>query len=229
MIFPSIKIDSVVQVDDLFRANLAGTTTHEGSEVDKIEMRIGAADPVVIFEPATGKDKYHLDWQFDAEAEHVMDFIFTYGSETRTVSKTVKAISAINEKLFSNDEMLIQLEPDVFNLLPAGRSSFVYAHRMSQAKIIRELNEDGHEIEIENIFDKEEVSFWSRYMALAFIFESNITTLDDIHTQKKSEYATLMSKAKARAVISIDEDANGTSDSEIKAESTQLTYRLVKK
>lgn len=215
MIFPSIRMDSVVQVDDLFRVDLGNSSTSDGSDLTKIELAIGLADPVSIYEPEAEKHNKFIDWQFDSEGEKELTFLFTHGLDTRSVTKKILVKTAAEEKLFSNDEMLIGLEPDIYDLLPAGRSSFIYVHRMAQEKIMRELVEDGHEVNLSMLIDVKEVSFWSRYMVLAYIFESNITSENDIHTLKRDKYSSFMDTAKSRSLLSLDKDEDGEADTKI--------------
>lgn len=218
-------MDSVVRVDDLFRIDLSTSKTSDGTEFDKIELKIGVADPVSIFDPETSKLNKFIDWQFDSEGEKSIDFIFTHGDDERTVTKLINAITADQDILLSNDEMLNKLEPDIYDLLPAGRSSFLYVHRMAREKILRELIEAEHEVTIEMFLEIEESSYWSRYMALAFIFESNITSGSDIHVKKRDKYLGLMASAKSDSIISIDDDEDGVADETVK--NTPLRLKLV--
>jgi hypothetical protein len=216
MILPSAKVDSIIQVDDLFRVDLSASTTHDGSELDVILVSPDEGlEAIEIFNPTAGKERKVLDWQFGTSGEKLLTITFIQGEEVKEITRSVLVKNASEEKLFSDDEMLLKLEHSINDLLPAGRSSFIYAHRMAQNEILRDLKERGFQVTAAQIFNIEDVSFWSKYLALAFIFESNVTSNVDIHTRKKLAYLAEADTARTRVIIKLDKNGDGKVDEEI--------------
>lgn len=227
MIFPSVKMDSLSQVDDRFRIDFEGSTTHDGTELTSIEV---IHDPLqaalTVFKPSLNKNNMFLDWQFGVAGVKQVTVIFYAGADTKQVLKTIKVLTQAEEKLFSSDEMLIQRESNILSLLPAGRSSFIYMHRLAQKEILKDLEKMGYgDLLPANLLKIEDVQEWSTLKVLALIFESNITSIQDVHTQKRLTYANLALEAKNRSVVKLDLDANGTEDVKVQTFPTHLVRR----
>lgn len=217
-----------VQVDEKFRVDLSQTFLHPG-------------------EPDLQTLTVTLDGQtYDVLANKYLDYAFsTAGSKTITVDAThvggvepaaqksvsLEVVTAASENLFSEDSDLISHEPDLLNYLHEYRADYRYAHRLAQESILNSLDEanirdsNGNRLTAAAIVDIEEVRYWSKYQALAFIFEALSNQVEDIFNEKGARYRTLRDSAKNRAVIRFDQDGDGVADEEATFRSTRLIRR----
>ena len=188
-----------------------------------------------------------LDGQtFDILTNKYLDFAFsTAGSKTITVdvvhsgqghpavqeTATIEVVTAASENLFSEDSDLISHEPDILSYLHEYKADYRYAHRLAQESILNSLDEanvrdsDGNRLTSAAIVDVEEVRYWSKYQALAFIFEALSNQVDDIFSEKAARYRALRDSAKNRAVIRFDQDGDGVADEEVTFRTTRLIRR----
>lgn len=134
------------------------------------------------------------------------------GVTTSVRYKQIEMYSVDGDRLFSKDDDLLGVEPEIMCFLKTGRSTFLDKHREAQRYIIAKLDEQG----LVNVYgdpftafdirDKAEVVEWSRYLALHFIYKGLNNTTDDIFKDKAKDYwnVSLKHGDKARAVLRID-------------------------
>ena len=210
-------------MDDRFRIDLEGSRTHDGSPLTKIEVvPFVDAEAITVFDLQNEKDSLFLDWQYSTFGEKVLKVKFIHGDDVREIEKTIKVLSKADEKLFSDDEMLEVREANIRTLLPEGRSSFIFVHRLAQTEILKELSFMGCKVKAEDILDMDDVQRWSTFKALSLIFESNITSVQDVHTAKKATYIKLATDAGAKAVVKLDRNQDGKADTQTSTIPTML-------
>lgn len=225
MIFAKVNVDSVAQVDDRIRIDLESAHAH-GEEFTEILVSPDTEfEPIIVVSPELGKDSYFLDWQYGTPGTKTISVEFKTPSETKVVNKSIKVLTANEERLFSTDEMLLERETTLLNLLPKGRSSFIYAHRLAQREILRELAERGINVTAEQVFDIVDVQNWSIFTTLRNIFEANITNVQDVHILKRNTYRDLQTLSMNKAIVRLDMNKDGKPDVKVNTFPTSLVRR----
>ena len=208
--FPKIKSEKIVQVGDKIRFD----ATQSFGTPDE------AAVTLVEIEPNAG------DGFIDVTSTRVLDWVYlTAGSKTATVRVTTDAVytatadisvlTEADDRLFSVDEELRMLEPDILNWLPVGYSNFNHIHRLAQKNILDWLDElriykqDGSRFTKADIVEKDQVRRLSLFMSLRMIFEGLSNQTDDVFAEKAARYRAMEKEAKNRNYISLDADDDG--------------------
>lgn len=229
MIFPVLKLEDIVQVDDQTRldASRSYKTTDE------------AAISLIEIEPDTGlgfidvTSPGYLDYQYSSDGIKSVSLRVTTDGSPETITKTITIVSVADDKLFSSDEELTPHESDILEYVPPGRNSFLNVHRMAQDEILKWLDEkritdtDGNRLTKDAIIDIEEVSRWSKFMVLRMIFENLSNAVDDIFSIKAAKYAALETKARNRSHLRLDRDGDGSTDDENPVD--LRSFRMVRK
>lgn len=232
MIFPSLTLETVVQLEDKFRldASLSFISGGTAEVITDVLIQPEASESFIsVFN--TDSDKWYLDWAYTiAEPKTVVCKVITdLDVVGRTRSYAVEAISAEDDVLFSNDADLYPFESDLKNYLPKGKNTFLYVHRKAQEKIIAHLDENriwkngGERYTKEDIAAialtspeiKEQFNMWSTYETLLTLFESFQVSGDDIFEGKKVKYEAMRNKSRQRASLKLDADNNGVLDEKI--------------
>ncbi len=162
----------------------------------------------------TGKQVEYLHKQITIYAEDAT----TPSPNTKSLSKLIKVFSVNGDKLFSSDEELTALEPEILKWVTPGRNTFKDVHRRVQKNILTHLDEEGYV----DIYDKpytkaaivniEEVRPWATYMAMRLIFEGIHNSKEDVFAEKARTYMSDEIKARNRMVLRIDVDNDGKVD-----------------
>jgi hypothetical protein len=226
MIFPKIRTDKVVQIDDMLRIDCRQSIISDFDLIEKIEIIPDDELDTKIEIEASKVDDLFLDWVYEYEGEVTAKILITL-VETETIDEvevnkaiekevTFEVLSVEDDNLFSSDSDIITNEPDLFRYLPEGRSSFLYAHREAQTRIMAFLDEqriwkiaDESRYTVADIKDIEEFKHWSRFYALHIIFNSLVVSVGDIFEQKANYYADMMTSARKRATLRLEQDNNG--------------------
>lgn len=228
MIFPVLKIENIVQVDDQTRLDARKSyTTPDEASVTLIEI-----------EPDTGlgfldiTSQQYLDYQYSTDGDKTISLRVTTDGSPETITETLTITTALDDKLFSSDEELTSHEPDILEYVRAGRNSFLNVHRTAQDRILTWLDEhritdnNGDRLTKDAIVDTEEVNDWSKFMTLRMIFEGLSNSVDDIFNAKSQGYRELEAIARNRSQLRLDKDGDGEVDRN--AYDTR-TFRMVRK
>jgi hypothetical protein len=221
MYFPILKSEAIVQTYDRVRLNaLDSFGTPDEPAVFKVEIE--PEDSVGFFNITSNEYRY-LDWSYVTDGEKVVTLKVTTRDNTNpllpvdveyTTTLTITVIDETDDYLFSNDNNLRTLEPDILRWIPAEYSSWNHIHRQAQTNILDWLNEirivkpDGTAFTKEDIVNKEQVRRLSSLTALRMIFFSLSNQVDDIFDKKAQYYSQLEQQARTRNYI--DLDVNGT-------------------
>lgn len=137
---------------------------------------------------------------------------------TASIDAYLKVFSVNGDVLWSTDAQLAQHEPNILKYVPDGRATFLTQHRLAQTEIIRWLDKQGY-VDIFNlpytkfsIPDINEVTEWSKFLALRMIFEGMVVNIDDIFAKKSLTYKALEVDARNRAILRLDVDGDGKVD-----------------
>lgn len=204
--------EPVVQVKDKTRIDISksfitGTTaTITTYEIDP--------DGVTGFIDVTN-DQY-LDWAFSTSGEttvtsRVTDSDLNISLDVVTITVKTEA----EDNLFSNDQDIIQYEPDILNWVEQGRNSFLNKHRTAQIDILDELyrygivKNDGTKYDASDIIDIKEFRDYSKFLTLSLIFEGLSNASDDVFRDKANKYLGKATSAKNKAYIKLDRDGDG--------------------
>ncbi len=238
MRFPILKHESIIQVKDKTRLDANASFVNSGEVLQDIEI-----------EPETGAgfisvynvdDEYNhelerfLDWAYASNGAKVISVRVTTDQGDSTETYNMEVLSETEDGLYSNDNDLYPYEPTIARYLPEGKSSFIYAHRASQSKIIAYLDEhriwkkDGTRYTKEDLIDKEEFRYWSIFQTLLIIFESSQLSTGDIFQEKRVEYEADMRAARNRGALRLDYNGDGVID-ETSEKLNMSTTRLVRR
>jgi len=228
MIFPVMKLENVVQVNDQTRLDASKSyTTPDESSITLIEI-----------EPDTGlgfldvSSQQHLDYQYSTDGTKSVSLRVTTDGSPQTLSFDLEVVTEADDKLFSSDDQLTSHEPDILEYVKSGRNSFLNFHRTAQGRIVTWLDENritdinGDRLTKDAIVDHEEVADWSKYMTLRLIFESLSNAIDDIFSFKSAKYRELEDIARNRSQLRLDKDGDGETDS---TATDTRSFRLVRK
>lgn len=230
MIFPSLKLEAIVQEND--KTRLDGSTSYVTPEEGSITL--------IEIQPEAGGDFYdvtsngYLDWEYSTEGTKVVSVrvTSTNGGPT-TGTRSLDVITEADDKLFSSDADLIGHEPDILEFVRAGRNSFLDIHRMAQNRILAWLDEhrihatDGSRLTKDAIIEIEEVAQWSKFLVLRYIFEGLSNATDDIFWEKRNRYMDLEKNARNRGRMRLDQDGDGEIDAKENLDMRSL--RLVRR
>lgn len=227
MIFPVISTESKVQVDDMTRIDATRSFISAGeAAISLVEIEPEAASGFIN----VTSDKY-LDWAYSSEGTKTVSIRITTDGSPVTKTATLVVVTSAADLLFSNDQDIVTHEPEIFRFLRPGRASFLDFHRKAQERILDNLkqrnilNWDGTKIEASNIFDRDEVKQWSKYLTISMIYESVQNEVEDLFAIKARDYMNLASKASDRATIALDKNIDGAVDSSPDLKVSRLVRR----
>jgi hypothetical protein len=203
MIFPKIKADKIVQVGDLIRLDATFSIVEEPDLVeiqpDALEARVDVTN--------LDKRKWLLDYVYSSEGDKAAKVIITKDAIEYEKEINILVVTEEEDNLFSTDNDLTASEPDILRYLPRGKSSFNYAHREAQRRIMAYLDEqriwkaDQTRYSKDDIADIFEFSEWSRYLTLHIIFQQLQVTAGDIFEQRAETYKDLATNAARRSSL----------------------------
>lgn len=214
MIFPILELEDVVQIND--KTRLDGRKvfiTPDEAAISLIEIEPEATAGYIDV-----TNESYLDWQYSTSGTKTVTIRVTTDGVPTSFSKDIESVLPAEDKLFSVDTDITSHEPDVLNYVREGRSSFLDIHRKAQIRIVSWLNEqriwdiDGNALTKDAIINVEEVSQWSKYLALQLIFEGLSNATDDIFHEKAMRYRELAFTAKNRGAIRLDTNKDGEQD-----------------
>lgn len=214
MIFPKLVLESVVQIND--KTRLDGTKSFISTDE--------AAITLVEIEPETSAGYVdvtslsYLDWQYSTAGTKTVTIRITTDGSAVSTTGTISVLSIADDALFSSDAELVQHEGDIMNYVRDGRSSFLDKHRAAQDRILGWLDEhriwdnDNNRLTKDAVINNDEVNDWSKFLTLQIIFQELSNAIDDIFFEKSERYRKLAEASRARAVLRLDFDGDGTQE-----------------
>lgn len=233
MVFPSLTIENVIQVDDKLRIDASLSFSNNGETITDVLIQPEASESFISVYN-TNEDKWYLDWAY--ELDGTKDVVVRVVGDTNTKDKTyqIDVLSEDDDALFSNDADLYGYEPTIKDDLPKGKNSFKFVHRKAQELILDYLNEqriwkqDGSRYLKQDVVDatdsevKNQFKRWSTLQTLLIIFESNQVSVDDIFQEKMLHYTRLMNQSKATSALRLDSNNDG----ELEIRDIRSTYMV---
>lgn len=229
MIFPVLKLEKIVQVDD--KTRLDGLSSHISPDEADITLIEIEPETAVGFIDVTSTQ--FLDWQYSSNGDKTVSLRITTDGAPTTITKDLTIISVADDNLFSADSDLIDYEDDILNYVRDGRNSFLDKHRTAQEIILNDLDaneywkQDGTRYEAADIVDIQEFKQWSIFTTLKVIFRSLSNQNDDLYATKANMYSGRATSAKKRAVFRLDSDGDGSINENTEKENNQVT-RLIR-
>lgn len=223
MIFPTIESDDVVQVGDKFRIYADKTyKTPDEAAYTKVEIEPYAGAGFIEVQGDLSKPKpeknWFLDFQFPSSGAKVISLRVTTNGAPVTVTKTVTCLTEAEDNLFSDDNLLKEVQEDIFKLIPDGRSSFKYKHRAAQNYMLDWLWNNGYYKSVgagvepftkADVVDVEFISDWATYVCLRMLYESNQSQGGDVFRQKAGDFMNKEERAREKFLIKLDTDGDG--------------------
>ena len=226
MIFPSLSLETTLQVEDKTRINASRSFVNNGETIIDVLIKPEDSEAYIsVFN--SNNDKWFLDWAYITDGQKNVSVKVTTDVTPlgRERVYQVDVLTVEDDTLFSSDSDLLPWEVDILNYLPKGKNSYLYAHRKSQDTIIAYLDEqrywkkDSSRItkeDIASISDNEirkQFNEWSSFQTLLIIFESIQVSNNDIFEAKKTKYEALRNSARSRSALRLDLDGDSKIDS----------------
>lgn len=225
MIFPSLEIEPIVQVDDRTRLNASKSFNSASAAISLIQIDPDGSEGLI--DVTTNQ---YLDWQYSASGTYTVTCRVTAGAASAEFTDTVSVLTEAADKLFSTDSDLKLHEPDILNWTEEGRNTFKNVHRRAQKLMIEYLKREGFRdingdfFTIAAIVNIENVKQWSTYLTLRLIFEGLSNATDDIFSDKAKRYKGLEVTWRKTVLLNIDVDGDGVVDD---FEGLDLAYAFV--
>jgi len=186
MIFPKLSYESTLQVDDKTRL-YAGNSYVSKDEADitvvEIEPEAGAGY-ISVF--ATSARDWYLDYEYATDGDKVVSVRVDNGSTPITASFTITVVTLASDSLWSTDQDLTSIKTSIKKWLPKGKSSFIYAHRRAQKRILALFDEkgitdsDGAKLTKAAFVDSSEANEASTFLTLHYIYADMSDSTEDI-------------------------------------------------
>jgi len=210
-IFPNLELEKMVQTGDKTRLDASKSFISKGEEavtLVEIEPETGAGFITVT---ASNPKDWFLDWQYSGISRtETVTVRITTDDLPVTASRSLIIMTSADDGLFSSDSDLIMLEGDILKYVRPGRNSFLDFHRKAQETIVDWFNAknyrrtDGTKIEKGDFLDVGEVTEWSKYLTLAYIFQDASNAVGDIFDVKSKQYESRSVSARERGIIRLD-------------------------
>ncbi len=237
-IFPILKSEDKAQVEDLIRLSAIGSLVSGEADVEitKIEIQPEASAPFANI-PISDPTMWYLDWMYSTAGEKDVTVRITVtGDVTATRTKKITVLTAADDYLFSTDNDIKTMEPDILKWIPEGYSSWNHVHRAAQESIldwldeIRLVRDDGTRFEAKDVVDRQQVRRLSKLMALKMIYFGLANQDADVFLTKFEEYKKLEGNARNRNYLKLDFEGNGEASATPATQSQDLrTMRMVKR
>lgn len=220
-IFPHLTLESTVQVNDKTRLDARQSyITNEAEAITKVEI---SPDDGTTYIDVTGnlsarEPTWYADYQFATDGTVTIRCRVTVGSlspTTSEISQTIEVLSVVDDHLFSSDDDLLSIEPELMKYLNAGRSSWLREHRKAQTLIISWLNKNnvrdylGNQITKANVINTTELREWSSYLTLSLIYKALSNSVDDLYETKSKAFASQAVDSRYVYSLSLDLDNDG--------------------
>lgn len=216
MVFINVDLEKVVQVDDKTRIDCTKTFVAKGSpDIQTLTITPSALSSPIDVTGSSSRD-WFLDWSYDSDGTQTITVQANDGVTTYTKIVSLPVVTAVDDRLFSSDDQLLEEEPEITKWIVEGRNSFLDVHRRAKELILSYFdtqgyrNLDGSKITDAEIIDISEVSEWSKYLALHLIFKGRSNTTDDIFSTKSKLYEGRMIEKRDRVFLAYDWNKDGS-------------------
>lgn len=217
MIFPHIEVEAITQVNDRIRIDVSKThLTPDEAEITLVEIEPESGFGffnVTSIDQLEPENRY-LDWEYSTDGIKTISLRVTTDGGPTIITKDISVITEAEDKLFSNDDDLRLIKPDILQWVEPGRNSFNNIHRKAQTEILEWLYKngyfaaDGSKLTKNEVIDVQEVRQWSKYLALWTILEGVSNQPDDVFAMEAVRYRNEMDfwRTKARMLFDLDKD-----------------------
>ena len=220
-IFPKVQSDDIVQVSDKFRIDATRSfISKDEAAITLVEIEPEGGSGFIDVTGTSLKDWY-LDWEYATDGDKTVSVRITTDGAPSTVTKTVSCLTSASDKLFSDDDDLVALESDIMKYIPDGRNTFKYMHREAQRQILEYFNKisrrcspDQARLEKGNIWNIEEVRYWSKYLVYRLLYDDFSTSVGDFFQIRSERFMKEEVFWRTQAGIFLDLDADGNADVE---------------
>lgn len=223
MLFPNLRFESVVQVEDMLRLDASKSFASGSDPILDVEIRADLLDNFISVFGTNPRD-WHLDYAYSTSGTKTITVRLTDINGTQEKDFSLEVLTKEADALLSDDSNLYPYEPKIDNYLPEGKNSFIYAHRAAQSKILGYLDEKRIWKNNNNRYTKEDLAtvqgdefkeqfrLWSLFEALIIIFESSQVSNSDLFQEKKNEYMIQRNQHRNRASLLLDNNDDGKID-----------------
>lgn len=224
MIFPLIETEPIVQVNDKTRLSAVKTfKSNDEAAITLVRIEPEAGNGFIDVTGAIVNSKnWYLDWAYATDGDKVITLEVTTDGVAVTFTKTLTVILEADDKLWSTDDDLQLLEPDIMGWIRQGRASYKDMHRMSQKRIlewfdnIKVWDKDGlpfDKDDVDTVMAATDLKRISAYWTLESIFGGLSNKTDDVFFEKQKLYRALRKEQQAdRSRIRVDYNKDGTQD-----------------
>ena len=231
MIFINAVFDRLVQVNDKVRIDVSNSFYNQDQITDITIQPDPSTSPISVF--SDYNDKWFIDWAYSTEGTKLISVSATDGTNTVSQSFEIEIVTIEEDNLYSNDSELFNIETELKRYLPNGKSSFNYAHREAQERILMHLdrrriwNDDGSAL-TKTQLKRDDVFKWSLYETASIIYTDLYVSGGDKFADKAKDYMTLRDYEKERSALRIDRDNSGEIDLNTEIQDTK-SFRLIKR
>lgn len=217
MLFPQIKTDLVVQINDMFRISAAKSFATAGEEVTEVNIYPDSVgQPLVVFDVyEVDQDCWLLDWAYETAGEYVIKLEIKTALDTKEITHNITAMTEEEDNLLSNDQEIESYENELKRYIPEGRNSWKYIHRKAQEEILDylyrngKLNPDYTAITKDQLKPESRLMKWATFEAMLLIYQDLKTSNAEAFNEKLSDYSIKRNEARKRYLIKYDEDRDG--------------------
>lgn len=219
-IFGILDLEPVVQIDDKIRLKgIQSFVSKDEATVTLVEIEPEAASGFIDV-TGSSSDDWYLDWSYSGTSRIVtVSLRITTDGAPVTVTGTMQVNTAVDDNLFSDDSGIFTHETELKDIVPRGKSSFLYVHRKAKQLIIDWFNEmgwsdcDGNKLTDAAFVDKEEVRRMSEMWTLALIYKDLSNSVDDKFDQKSALYKSKVVDSQRRLRFRLDLNGDASIDS----------------
>lgn len=214
--FVKINSEKVLQVEDKTRIDVSKTFVN-GDAITDITIKPEDSEAAISVFNAD-QSRWYLDWAYETDGVKTITVEATDGVTTKIKTESITVLLAVEDNLFSGDADIFSLEPELTKYIRNGRNSFLDVHREAQTRILSYLdrkriwNTDNTRITKDQIVDLVEVRDWSKYEALAIIYEDLMVSVGDVFKDKADTYKRLRDIERERGSLRVDENKDGIQD-----------------
>ena len=223
MIFPKLRYEKIIQENDKLRLDASQSFATASETIEDVLIKPEDTESFIsVFN--TDSKRWYLDWAYDEDELKVVTVRVVTDNGDKEREFSLEVISEENDALLSSDQDLFPYEPNIYRYLPQGKSSFIYAHRAAQSKILAYLDEQRiwkqnskaytkeDLVNVEDVEFKDQFKMWSTFQTLLIIFESAQVSTNDLFQQKRMEYEKEMRIHRNRASLRLDSNGDGKLD-----------------
>jgi hypothetical protein len=162
--------------------------------------------------------KRYLDWIYSAAGNKTVKLKVTTTTGEEIFTKSVEVLDLTTATLFSTDNDLYALEPEIDQYLPKKWDSWNYLHLEAQKQIVQWLddkgilNENREKYTVASIMDITQVREFSVNKVLGMIFRTSSNQVGDLFSVKATYYEEQANLKAAKAQIRLDYNDNGVAD-----------------